>query len=104
MTGWGVEGVTVRFGSRLALDAVSLEVAPGQISSIVGGDGAGKTTLCRVVVGLTGPTLGAVRVPPRIGYQSDTSGVWGDLTAVAVPATSDLSDAVMVAALGREEG
>ena len=82
MTGWGREGVTVVFGHHTALDAVDLDLPPSHIAAVVGGDGAGKTTLARVLVGLAEPNRGRVHRPDRdaIGYQSEASGVWGDLT------------------------
>ena len=79
---WGVNGVTVRFDSAVALDDVTLELAEGQITTVVGGDGAGKTTLARLLVGLVPPASGVVERPDRVGYQSATSGSWGDLSVV----------------------
>ena len=79
---WGVSGLTVRFGDRIALDDVSLAVPPGRITAVVGGDGSGKTTLLRVLVGLVRADAGTVRAPAtdRIGYFSAASGVYPDLT------------------------
>lgn len=74
---WGVEGVSVGDGS---LSDVSVSIDPGTITAVVGGDGAGKTTLSRVMVGLTKVESGEVSRPDRIGFQPETSGVWRDLT------------------------
>ncbi|MFI5372650.1 MAG: ABC transporter ATP-binding protein [Candidatus Eisenbacteria bacterium] len=52
--------ITRRFGHVLANDAVSLELAPGEIHAIVGENGAGKTTLMRVLYGLLEPDSGQV--------------------------------------------
>lgn len=57
-----VENVTVRFGTTLALDSVSLDIACGTTLGIVGGSGSGKTTLARVLLGLTQPTAGQVLI------------------------------------------
>ncbi|MEE4276719.1 MAG: ATP-binding cassette domain-containing protein, partial [Thermoleophilia bacterium] len=78
---WGVDELTVRYGSRTALDAVSVAVQPGAITVVVGGDGAGKTTLLRALVGIV-PHSGRVRRPSRrdIGYISGTAGLYADLT------------------------
>lgn len=64
------DGVTVRHGGRLILDAVDLDVRPGEIVTIVGPNGAGKTTLVRVLLGLDRPDAGRVtrRDGLRIGY------------------------------------
>jgi ABC-type multidrug transport system ATPase subunit len=80
--GWGVDGVTVRLGSRVALDDVGLEAWPGQVTGVVGGDGAGKTTLLRCLVGLQPIEAGSVRRPDahRIGAMPATSGTWPELS------------------------
>lgn len=55
--------VTKRYGRvTRALNAVSLEVFPGQIVGIVGPNGAGKSTLMKTWVGFEAPTSGWVRV------------------------------------------
>jgi ABC-type sugar transport system ATPase subunit len=57
-----VEGVTKRYGGVVALDAVSLSLAPGEIRGLVGANGAGKSTLVKVLTGLVAPDAGGVRV------------------------------------------
>jgi ABC-2 type transport system ATP-binding protein len=79
---WGAEKLTVRYGGRTALDAVSVAVRPGAVTVVVGGDGAGKSTLLRAMAGAVRPQSGRVRRPPRrdVGYISGASGLYGDLT------------------------
>lgn len=52
--------VTKKYGSTLALDDVSLDLAPGQIVALIGLNGAGKTTLLRCLGAIVGPTRGEV--------------------------------------------
>lgn len=81
-TVWGLEDAHVTFGAISALCDIEVAVVPGEITTVVGGDGAGKTTLARALVGLVRLHSGRVRRPDtrRTGYQSEASGVWGDLT------------------------
>jgi ABC-2 type transport system ATP-binding protein len=81
-TTWGVEGLGVRYGARTALDGVTFEVAARSVAAVVGGDGAGKTSLLRALAGTLRPSAGTVRRPDdrRIGYVSAGPGVWADLT------------------------
>src|SRR6201997_5599770 len=78
-----IRGLTRRFGSKTALDKVSLTVPRGSVFGLVGANGAGKTTLIKHVLGLFKAQQGTVRVfgldpvadPPgvlgRIGYVSE---------------------------------
>ncbi len=80
---WGVDDLTVRFGTRTALDSVHVELESGAIHAVIGGDGAGKSTLLRALAGLRLPgQRGRVRVPAqeRIAYVPTRGGVFPDLT------------------------
>jgi len=57
-----IEGVGKRFGDVVALDHVSLQVARGELLTILGPSGSGKTTLLRVVAGFETPDGGRVTV------------------------------------------
>ncbi len=75
-----------------ALRGVSLSVAPGALTALVGPDGAGKTTLLRMAAGLLAPdrgelrvlglgtTHGAQQIQERIGYMPQRFGLYEDLT------------------------
>jgi ABC-2 type transport system ATP-binding protein len=56
------ERVSKEFGATTALDGLSLEVPPGVVFALLGENGAGKTTAIRLMLGLTEPTSGDVRV------------------------------------------
>jgi branched-chain amino acid transport system ATP-binding protein len=56
-----VSGVSVSFGGVVALDAVSFEIASGQIAGLIGPNGAGKTTLFNCVSRLYDCDVGSVR-------------------------------------------
>ena len=55
-----VDDVTVRFGERVVLDAVDLEVAAGEIVALLGPSGSGKSTLLRVIAGIVPADSGRV--------------------------------------------
>jgi energy-coupling factor transporter ATP-binding protein EcfA2 len=58
----GFDRVTFAYGTRVALDQVSFEIAPGERVALLGRNGAGKSTLMRLVTGLLRARSGAVRV------------------------------------------
>ncbi len=55
-------GLSKRFGEVQALDNVSLDIAPGELLTILGPSGSGKTTMLKVVAGFETPDAGVVRV------------------------------------------
>jgi ABC-2 type transport system ATP-binding protein len=79
---WGLEGASVAFGGATALDDVTLVTDPGRVTVVVGGDGAGKSTCLRALVGLVRLDRGTVRAPSKdaTGYVPATEGVYEDLT------------------------
>ena len=89
-----IEIISVRktFDGVVAVDDLSLEVRKGEMFALVGPDGAGKTTVIRMLCGITHPSSGSIRVlgfdatteaeevKKRIGYLSQKFSLYGDLT------------------------
>jgi ABC-2 type transport system ATP-binding protein len=57
-----ISGLSRRFGDKLALNQVSIQVKRGRVFGLVGGNGAGKTTLIKHILGRLKPESGLVRV------------------------------------------
>ncbi len=87
-----IENLVKRFGDFVAVDNVSLDVAPGEIFGFLGPNGAGKSTTIRILCGLLPPTSGKasvggfdVKTQPEdikknIGYMSQKFSLYDDLT------------------------
>ena len=56
------EGLTKQYGETLALDALDLDVATGEVYGYLGPNGAGKTTTIRLLLGLHRPTSGRAEI------------------------------------------
>jgi ABC-2 type transport system ATP-binding protein len=84
--------LTRRFGGFTAVDRVTIEVRRGEIFGFLGANGAGKTTMIRMLCGLLEPSAGEARVAgfdiyrqseeikKRIGYMSQRFSLYEDLT------------------------
>ena len=57
-----VSGLTVHYGKRVAVDNLSLDVAPGEIVALLGPNGAGKSTSLLTIAGALAPSDGAIEV------------------------------------------
>jgi ABC-2 type transport system ATP-binding protein len=60
-----IDEITKRYGSTVAVDHLSFEVRPGEVTGFLGPNGAGKSTTMRMMVGLDTPTSGRVTVNGR---------------------------------------
>jgi ABC-type multidrug transport system ATPase subunit len=59
------EGLTKRFGARIAVDRLTIRVERGDIYGFLGPNGAGKSTTLRMLLGLVRPTSGVIKFPVR---------------------------------------
>lgn len=87
-----VRGLTRRFGDFTAVDAISFDVAAGEVFGFLGANGAGKTTAIRMLTGLLAPTDGEATVAGHdillepdaikraIGYMSQKFSLYEDMT------------------------
>jgi ABC-2 type transport system ATP-binding protein len=87
-----VEGISKKHGATVALSSVSFAVEPGEMFGLIGPDGAGKTTLMRILASLIDPDegeawvlgfpvrSGAARVRETIGYMPQHFSLYSDLT------------------------
>ena len=89
-----VHGVVKRFSGLTALAGISAEILPGRLTGLVGPDGAGKTTLMRLMAGLLRPSEGTISILGRdtvrdqgeiahlAGYMPQRFGLYEDLTVL----------------------
>ena len=57
-----VTGITKRYGGTVAVDDLSFEVKPGQVTGFLGPNGSGKSTTMRMIMGLDRPDAGQTTV------------------------------------------
>ena len=87
-----VEGVVKNFPGVVALAGISADILPGRLTGLVGPDGAGKTTLMRLMAGLLRPDQGSITLLGRdtvreqgeiahlAGYMPQRFGLYEDLS------------------------
>lgn len=88
------ENLTKLFNNLKAVDNLTLKVAEGEIFGLVGPDGAGKTTVMRLLTSIMEPTSGAAWIAGKhtvkdaelikeeIGYMSQRFGLYPDLSVI----------------------
>ena len=87
-----ITNLSKRYGSRLAVNRLNLQIEEGELFGFVGPNGAGKTSTIRMMTGLLQPTAGDVKIAGQsirenpnairraIGYMPDFFGVYNDMT------------------------
>ena len=86
------EGLTKKYGAKVAVADLNLDIYPGEIFGLLGPNGAGKTTTTLMLLGLSEPTSGKawidgkdctrepIAVKRVVGYLPDNVGFYGDMT------------------------
>jgi ABC-2 type transport system ATP-binding protein len=86
-------GLTKHYGRAVAVDGIDLSVGQGEVFGVLGPNGSGKTTTILMLLGLTEPSAGSVRVlgfdpfreplqvKRRVGYLPDSVGFYDNLSA-----------------------
>ena len=87
-----IKGLTKRYGSFTAVDAIDLQVPRGELFGFLGPNGAGKTTTLRMIAGILRPSAGTVRIgdidvvanpmeaKAKLGYIPDRPYIYEKLT------------------------
>src|SRR5438132_6003055 len=87
-----VHGMTKRFGERIAVDRIDLQVPAGEICGFLGPNGSGKTTFIRMLCGLLRPDAGSGTclghdviadsdaIKRQVGYMTQRFSFWEDMT------------------------
>lgn len=89
-----IKNLTKFFGGTKAIDNLTLDIKKGEIVGLIGADGAGKTTLIRLIIGLLHANEGEIStlglnpktqkelINERIGYMPQRFGLYEDLTVI----------------------
>jgi len=87
------KGLTKHYGNVVAVDGLDMAIQRGEVFGLLGPNGSGKTTIILMLLGLTEPTMGSVRVlgldpvrqplsvKSRVGYTPEQLGFYENLTA-----------------------
>jgi ABC-2 type transport system ATP-binding protein len=87
-----IKNLTKKFNKKTAVENASFKVRPGEIFSLIGPNGSGKTTIIKIIAGLLQPTDGTILVnnldiikepiktKAQIGYIPDEPSVWPAMT------------------------
>jgi len=86
-----IQSVSKRFANVIAIDTITAQIKAGKLTGLVGPDGAGKTTLMRLLANLMQPTSGTIditssqqqsNIAELVGYMPQRFGLYEDLTVM----------------------
>ncbi|HLK71750.1 MAG TPA: ABC transporter ATP-binding protein [Steroidobacteraceae bacterium] len=89
-----IDNLTRRYGSFAAVDDVSFRIERGEVVGLLGHNGAGKTTIMRMLTGFLEPTSGSIRIDElvmgpdtaaiqrRIGYLPENCPIWPEMSVL----------------------
>lgn len=89
-----IKGLTRRYGEFAAVDDVSFNIGRGEVVGLLGHNGAGKTTIMKMMTGFLEPTSGSIRIDgqevgeatreiqSRIGYLPENCPLWPEMTVI----------------------
>jgi len=89
-----LEHLTRRYGELIAVDDLSFTIGRGEVVGLLGHNGAGKTTVMKMLTGFLEPTSGAIRIADlqvgrdtraiqaRIGYLPENCPLWPEMTVI----------------------
>lgn len=77
-----LKNLTKKYRELTVVNDVSFDVQRGQPMAIIGRNGAGKSTIIKMILGLLGPTSGEIKIPIgfKVGYLPEERGVYQDVT------------------------
>jgi ABC-type multidrug transport system ATPase subunit len=79
------KGIVKRFGAHVVVHNVSLSCQPGEVVLVLGANGAGKSTILRIIAGLVRADRGTVQIPGgvRLSYAGHHTGLYSKLSVAA---------------------